>query len=83
VLIAPADVLLGNVVAPAPDAGAHALQVQLDAGKARVPHMDPEAPLRRFEQKAGHRPAAQRGLECKIELLGIMPILACAKGPGS
>src|SRR5712692_6360202 len=66
-LVAPADVRFGNVVAALADAPAHALDVKLRAGEARIPDMNFGPLSRRLGEQRRDRVRAERGLECEVE----------------
>src|SRR5258708_20298316 len=68
-LVAPADVRFGNVVAALADAPAHALDVKLGAGEARIPDIDFCPSRRRLGEQRRDGVRAERGLECKVEPL--------------
>src|SRR5882672_12896451 len=74
VLVAPADVLFGNVVAAPTHAGPDARDMQFGTGESHVPDAQFE-PLRgRFGQQTRDRVRAERGLERVIEPFGEGPL---------
>src|SRR5260221_714887 len=70
VLVAPADVLLGNIVAARAHPRAHAREVQLGAGEPDEQQVDLRALFRGLREQLRERAPSERRLEGEIETLG-------------
>src|SRR4249920_2183431 len=76
--------MFGNIVTAPANTGSYPLNVQLGAGKARVPNVDPDALRRRFSQPARNSAPAQSRFKGEVEALrdGLLELVA-ALPPGS